>query len=126
MKMINEAKMISKEIKELKIRKLFLVKSSLTGVAFGTIIMLIPLLICFNLLLIYSLVPLMIVLISFFVFVMLTLIEHFYYEALMIYDPRVKNINLKPLKRSNMLFTGIFVFILMIIAFIIVKSLKAI
>lgn len=126
MKLIKDAKIISKEIEELKINKLFIVKSTLTGVAFGTVIMLIPLLICFNLLLIYSLVPLLIVIISFFIFVMLTLIEHFYYEALMIYDNRVKNINLKPLKRSNMLFLGIFVFILMIIAFIIVKALKAI
>lgn len=124
MEIIKKYKEIENEIEELNLSKKIKIKSTLTGLLFGFVIMLIPILICINLFIIYHLVPLLIFLIMIFLTIFSALSFYFYYEALKVYEEKIKKINTKFLILIDTAILFIILFTIMIVIFITLNLLK--
>lgn len=124
MEIIKKYKEIENEIEELNLSKKIKIKSTLTGLLFGFVIMLIPILICINLFIIYHLVPLLIFLIMIFLTIFSALSFYFYYEALKVYEEKIKKINTKFLIFIDTAILFIILCIIMIVIFITLNLLK--
>ncbi len=119
-------KEISKQLNNLQISKSHSIRALLTGLVFGVVIMIIPILICINLFLIYQLVPFLVVLLGIFIEIMAVLCFYFNFEALKNYDNRVKEINTKYLLIFNSIVIAIILTIVIIVTLILLTVFKVI
>lgn len=126
MKFLAKEKEILNELKDLEISKSIKIRSMLTGLLFGAVIVLLPILICVNLLLFYDYVYLLIGLITLFMIAFSALALYFNYEAMKMYDERVKNINTKYLVLIDSIYAAIMLLIIMVVVIIVLISFKII
>ena len=126
MKFLAKEKEILNELKELNIPKSIKIRSFLTGLLFGAVIVLLPILICVILFLFYDYVYLLIGLITLFLIIFSALTLYFNYEAMKMYDCRVKSINTKYLVLIDTIYAAIMLLIIMVVVIIVLISYKII